>query len=92
MALIPISGGKTDSRYLQEKDLAAQAFDCLVNGEQGFENGFEVVQMEGVGSIGFGLGRVVVYFEEDSVDPGGYGGAGEDGDELGLATGDSVGG
>lgn len=48
--------------------------------------------MEGVGAIGFGAGGVVVDFEEDAVDAGGDGGAGEDGDELGLSAGDSVGG
>ncbi len=37
-------------------------------------------------------GGVVVDLEEDAVDAGGDGGAGEDGDELGLAAGDSVGG
>ena len=57
-----------------------------------FEDSFEVVQVEGVGSVGFGVRRVVVDLKEDSVDSGGYGGAGEDGDELGLATGDAVGG
>ena len=48
--------------------------------------------MESVGSVGFGVGRVVVDFEEDAIDACGYRGAGEDGNELGLATGDSVGG
>ena len=47
--------------------------------------------MEGVGSVGFCLRWVVVDFEENAVDAGGYGGAGEDGDEFGLASADSVG-
>ena len=62
-----------------------------VDGQELFEGGFEVVQVEGVGAVGFGVWWVVVDFEEDSVDSGGYGGAGEDGNELGLAAGDSVG-
>ncbi len=48
--------------------------------------------MEGVGSVGFGVRWVVVDFEEDAVDACGHGGAGQDRDELGLASGDSVGG
>ena len=73
-------------------DLNRSAFDDLVDGEELFEDSFEMVQMEGVGSVGLGVRRVVVDLEEDSVDSGGYSGAGEDGDELGLASGDSVGG
>jgi len=62
-----------------------------MDGEELLEGGFEVVEVEGVGSVGFGVGGVVVDFEEDAVDACGYGGAGEDGDELGLAAADSVG-
>ena len=64
--------------------------DGGVDGEQGFEDGLETVEVEGVGSVGLGLGGVVVDLEEDAVDAGGDGGAGEDGDEFGLATGDAV--
>lgn len=42
--------------------------------------------MESIGSVGLGVRRVVVDLEEDAVDSGGYGGAGQDGDELGLAS------
>ena len=49
-----------------------------------------MVEVEGVGSVGFGVWWVVVDFEEDTVDACGYGGAGEYGDELGLAARDSV--
>ena len=58
--------------------------------EKLFQGGFKVVEVEGVGSVGFGVWWVVVDFEEDAVDTCGYGGAGEDWDELGLAAGDSV--
>jgi hypothetical protein len=63
-----------------------------VEGEEGFEERAEEVEVEGVGSVGFGLRGVVVDLEEDAIDAGGDGGAGEQGDELGLAAGDAVGG
>ena len=47
--------------------------------------------MEGVGSVGFGFGWVVMHLQKDAVDAGGDRGAGEEGDEFGLAAGDSVG-
>jgi hypothetical protein len=62
----------------------------LVEGEQGFENGLEEVEVEGVGAVGFCFGGVVVDFKEDAVNAGGDGGAGEQGDELGLAAGDAA--
>ncbi len=65
-------------------------FYGFMDGEKLLEGGFEVVEVKGVGSVGFCVGGVVVDLEEDSVDACGYGGAGEDGDELGLAAGDSV--
>ena len=58
--------------------------------EKLFQGGFKVVEVEGVGSVGFGVGRVVVDFEEDAVDSCSYSRAGEDRDELRLAAGDSV--
>src|ERR1700761_8454330 len=66
--------------------------DGGVDGEQGFEDGLEAVEGEGVGSVGLGLGGVVVDLEEDAVDAGGDGGAGEDGDELGLTAGHAISG
>jgi hypothetical protein len=63
----------------------------FVYGQELLKGGFEVVEVEGVGTVGFGMGGVVVDFEEDAVDACGYGGAGQDRDELGLAAGDSVG-
>src|SRR5215469_16990459 len=68
------------------------AGDGGVDGEESFEDGLEAVQVERVGSVGLGLGGIVVDLEEDAVDPGGDGGAGEDGDELRLAAGYAVGG
>lgn len=56
------------------------------------EGGFQAIQCQGVGTVAFGTGGVVVDFEEEAVDTGRYGGSGEDGDELGLAAGDAVGG
>ena len=73
-----------------KRGLRLARFYGFVDGKQLFEGGFEMVEGEGVGSVGFGVRWVVVDFEEDAVDSGGYGGAGEDGDELGLAAGDSV--
>lgn len=59
---------------------------CLVNGQEGFEERFEEIEAEGVGAVRFGLGGVVVDFEEEAVDAGGDGGFGEGGDELRLAA------
>ena len=67
-------------------DLNRSAFDDFVDGEELFEDSFEMVQMEGVGSVGLGVRRVVVDFKEDSVDSGGDGCAGKDGNELGLTA------
>jgi len=66
--------------------------DCGVDAQQLFQDTFELIQMERIRAVGFGVGWVVVDLEEDSVDAGCYCGAGEDGDELGLAAGDTVGG
>jgi hypothetical protein len=63
-----------------------------VDGEEGFEEGLKEFEVEGVGSVGFGVGGVVVDFEEEAVDAGGDGGAGEQGDEFGLAATDATGG
>ena len=61
-----------------------------MDGEELLEGGLEMVEVEGVGSVGFGVGGVVVDLKEDAVDACGDGGAGEDRDELRLAAGDSV--
>ena len=76
---------------LANSDLDSGAFDDLVDGEELFEDSVEVVQVEGVGSVGLGVRRVVVDLEEYSVDSGGDGGAGEHWDELRLASGDTIG-
>ena len=62
-----------------------------VDGEELFEDGFELVEVEGVGSVGFGLGGIVVDLEKDAIDSGSHSGPGEDGNELRLASADSVG-
>ena len=41
--------------------------------------------MQCIGAVGLRVRWVVVNFEEDTVDSGGYGGAGEDWDELGRS-------
>jgi hypothetical protein len=62
----------------------------FVDAEELFEGLLEVVQVEGVGSVGFGVSWVVVDFEGDAVDAGCDCGAGEDWDEFGLASADAV--
>jgi len=62
------------------------------NRHQALEEGLEELEVEGIGAVGFGIGRVVVYFKEDAVDACGNGGAGEERNELGLAAGNAVGG
>jgi hypothetical protein len=61
-----------------------------MDGEEPLEQGLEAIEVESVGSIGFGVGGIVVDFQEDAVDAGGNGGAREYGDELRLAAGDTV--
>ena len=73
---------------LAATDLAQRA----LNRQQLVKQPRQVRQIQRVRSVGFGLGWVVVDFEEDAVYSGGYRGACEDGDELGLSAGDSVGG
>jgi hypothetical protein len=63
-----------------------------LDGQQLLEQRLEAIEMESVGAVGLGVGGIVVNFEEDTVDAGGDGGARKDGNELGLAAGDSVGG
>jgi len=62
-----------------------------VDGKEDFQKRFEKVEIEGVGAVGFGAGRVVVDFDEETVDACGDGGAGQQGNELGLAAADTVG-
>ena len=64
----------------------SDALDGGVDGEQSFQDAFELVEVKSVCAIRFGVGGIVVDFKEDAVDAGGYGRAGEDGDELGLAA------
>jgi hypothetical protein len=63
-----------------------------VQRQKGFEQRLEKFEVEGVGAVGLGVERVVVDFDEETVDAGGDGRAGEQRNELGLAAADSVGG
>ena len=71
-------------------ELNRRRSDGGVDGEQGFEQGFEVPEVEGVGAVGFGGGGIFVDLKEETVDAGGNGGAGEHRDELGLPAGDGL--
>ena len=62
-----------------------------VNGQQCFEQGFQQLEIEGVGAVGFGVGRVVVDLEKEAINARRYRGAGKQGNELGLAAADSTG-
>ena len=62
--------------------LGDDAVDC----KKLFEDGSKMIQMQSVGAVGLGVRRIVVDLEEDAIDSGGYCGAGQDGDELGLAA------
>ena len=73
----------------QQRQLLLRSYG-FVDCEELFEGGFEVIEVKGVGSVGFGVGGVVVDFQEDAVDACGYRCAGQDWDELGLASADSV--
>jgi hypothetical protein len=60
--------------------------------QKSFQERLQPVEVEGVRSVGFCLGGVVVDFEEDAIDPGGDRGACQNGNELRLSAGDSVAG
>ena len=51
------------------------------------EEGFQLIQREDGGGIGGGFFGVGVDFDEEAIDAGGDGSAGEEGDELALAGG-----
>lgn len=61
-----------------------------MDGEERFKQRLEHLEVEGVGSIGFGVGGIVVDLEEEAVDAGSYGGTGQHGDKLGLSAADAV--
>src|SRR5215472_773260 len=54
------------------------------------QHSFQALQVESVGAIGFGLGRVVVDFHEHTIYARGHSGTGKQGDELRLAAGDGL--
>ncbi len=62
-----------------------------VDSQQRLEQRLEELEVEGVGAVGFGVGRIVVDFDEEAIDAGGHCGASEQRNELGLATADAVG-
>ena len=85
------SGPVGASGFLQITRAGAPAgLDRFMDAEELGEDGFEVIEVEGVGAVRFGCGWVVVDFKKEAVNAGGYSGAGEDGDKFRLAAGDSV--
>src|SRR5690606_20147244 len=65
----------------------AGALGGLVDGDEGFEEGFHLAQGPGVGAVAQGLVGVRVGFHEDAGDADGHGGAGEHRHEFALAAG-----
>ena len=63
----------------------------FVDCEEIFKQRLEELEVEGVGSVGFGVGGVVVDLKKKSVDAGCDCGAREERNELGLAATDTVG-
>src|ERR1700677_1280852 len=64
---------------------------CGVDGQDGFEERLEKLQVEGVGAVGFGIGRIFVDFDKKAVDAYGGSGAREQWNEFRLAAADAVG-
>jgi len=62
-----------------------------VDGEELFKQWLEELEVEGVGAVRLGVGRIVVDFDEDAVDAGGNRGAREQRNIFGLAAADPVG-
>ena len=63
-----------------------------VDGEEIFQQRLEQLEIQRVGAVGLGVGRVVVDLNEETVDAGGDGSARHQGNEFRLATTDAVGG
>jgi len=66
--------------------------DRPVNSQKLLQNRLQLIERKSVSPIRFSFRRVVVNFEEDAIHPGSHGCTSKDGDELGLAARDSVGG
>ncbi len=64
----------------------------FLDGEKLLEERGEELEIEGIGSIGFGVGGIVVDFEKQAVDASRYRGTGQERNELRLAAADAVGG
>jgi len=62
-----------------------------VDGEERFEQRLEELQVESVGAVRLGVGRVIVDFDEEAVDTRSDCGAREQRNVLGLAAADAVG-
>ncbi len=62
-----------------------------VDSEEIFEQGLEELEVEGVGAVGFGVGRIVMDFDEEAVDASCNSGAREQRNVLWLAPADAVG-
>ena len=59
----------------------------LVKARERGQQAFQLVKRQHVGAVAQGLGRIGVRFDEDTVNPGGDGGAGDRGDEFRTAAG-----
>ena len=64
---------------------------CFVNGEERLKQRPEQLEVEGIGSVGFCVGGVVMDFKEKTIDAGRYGSARQERNELRLAATDTVG-
>ncbi len=62
----------------------------LVDCKKLFQNFAQMVQVKSIGSVGFGLRRIVVDLEKDAVHPCCDGCTGEDGNKFGLPSGYSI--
>lgn len=63
----------------------------LVNCKKLFENAPKMVQVQGIRSVRFGMGRIVVDLEKDTVHSGCHRSPGEHRNEFRLSSGDPVG-
>ena len=59
----------------------------VVYGDEFYQEVFDELERDLVGSVGNGVGGIRVHFHEKSVDAGGHGRAGEDRGELAVAAG-----
>ena len=62
----------------------------LVDCKKLFQNFAQMVQVKSIGTVGFGLRRIVVDLEKYTVNPCRYGCTGEDGNKFWLPPGYSI--